>query len=89
MSSLNVQLVAADRKVWEGEANEISGRTVAGEIGILPGHAPLLSVLGEGDLTIDPTNGQRSTVNVDGGFISVDHDKVTIVAEVVSGSVEA
>ncbi|TWP36517.1 F0F1 ATP synthase subunit epsilon [Leekyejoonella antrihumi] len=89
MSSLNVQLVAADRKVWEGDAKEISCRTVAGELGILPGHAPLLSVLDEGDLIVDPVSGQRSTVTIDGGFISVDSDKVTIVAEVISGTVGA
>lgn len=89
MSNLNVQVVAADHKVWEGEASEISCRTAEGEIGILPGHSPVLSVLGEGDVILDPVGGERSTVEVDGGFISVDRDKVTIVAETITGTVGA
>ena len=52
MSSLQVELVAADRKVWEGEARMVSARTVDGELGILPGHTPLLGVLVEGDVRI-------------------------------------
>ena len=42
MSTLQVELVAADRKVWEGEAAMVQARTIDGELGILPGHTPLL-----------------------------------------------
>lgn len=84
MSQLTVELVAADRKVWEGEASRVFARTVDGELGILPGHTPILSVLVEGEVHIDPVDGgQRKTVKVDGGFLSVDHDKVTLVSETV------
>ncbi len=86
MTPLDVQLVAADRMVWEGEANGVSARTTEGELGILPGHAPLLSVLIEGEVRIDPTDGQRKVATIDGGFVSVDHDKVTVVAESVDAS---
>ena len=48
MSQLHVELVAADRKVWEGEARQVNARTVEGELGILPGHTPLLGILVEG-----------------------------------------
>ena len=50
MSTLNVKFVAADREVWEGEASRLIARTTEGEIGILPGHQPILSVLVEGDV---------------------------------------
>ena len=43
--TLHVELVSADRVVWSGEAVRIIARTVAGDVGILPGHAPLLSLL--------------------------------------------
>lgn len=86
MSHLQVELVAADRKVWEGEASMVVARTVDGELGILPGHTPLLGILVEGDVSIESVDGERRTVTVDGGFLSVDSDVVTIVAEHVDAS---
>lgn len=81
MSNLNVKFVAADREVWEGEASRLIARTTEGEIGILPGHQPLLSVLIEGDVVVVPTSGERRTVQIDGGFLSVDKNVVTVVAQ--------
>ncbi len=78
--ALTVELVAADRKVWSGDATRVVARTTDGEIGILPGHAPLLGVLVEGEVRI-AGEGEQVTAHVDGGFLSVDHDRVTIVAE--------
>ncbi len=79
-------MVAADRKVWEGEAKFVRARSISGELGILPGHAPLLGILVEGEVAIESLEGGRSTVMVDGGFLSVDSDVVTIVAEHVDAS---
>lgn len=78
--ALTVELVAADRQVWSGEASTVVARTADGEIGILPGHAPLLGVLVEGEVRIHG-EGEQITAQVDDGFLSVDHDRVTIVAE--------
>ena len=86
MSQLKVELVAADRKVWEGEAKQVTARTVEGEMGILPGHTPLLGILVSGDVRITSTSGQTHTAVIDSGFLSVDHDRVTIVAETVDAS---
>ena len=86
MSSLKVEMVAADRKVWEGEAKFVRARSISGELGILPGHTPLLGVLVQGEVAIESLEGERRTVMVDGGFISVDSDVVTIVAEHVDAS---
>lgn len=83
MSSLNVELVAADRQVWEGEATFVSARGIGGDLGIMPGHAPLLTVLVDGEVRID-ANGSRQTAHIDGGFLSVDNDHVRIVAESVT-----
>jgi F-type H+-transporting ATPase subunit epsilon len=85
VSTLQVELVAADRKVWEGEAEMVQARTVDGELGILPGHTPLLGVLVEGDVRIK-SGGTTNTATVDSGFLSVDRDKVIIVAEAVDAS---
>jgi F-type H+-transporting ATPase subunit epsilon len=79
---LQVELVSADRKVWAGEASIVVARTVDGDIGVLPGHAPVLAVLAAGDIKIDPVGGEADVIaNTDGGFISVEHDRVTIVAD--------
>lgn len=84
MSHLNVEVVAADRKVWEGEARSVQARTVDGELGVLPGHQPMLSLLADSDVVIHAEGGATQTIHVDGGFLSVDHDDVRIVSEVVS-----
>lgn len=85
MSSLKVEMVAADRKVWEGEAKFVRARSISGELGILPGHTPLLGVLVEGEVRIKSAGG-TSTATIDSGFLSVDRDKVIIVAEAVDAS---
>ena len=84
--SLNVEIVAADRKVWSSEAKQLSCRTVDGELGILSGHAPLLAVLASGEVHLDPIESQRRTITTDGGFVSVDHDKITLVAEQIDAA---
>jgi len=86
VGQLHVELVAADRKVWEGEAKQVSARTVEGELGILPGHTPLLGILVSGDVRIESMAGQIHAAAIDSGFLSVDHDRVTIVAEAVDAS---
>lgn len=59
----------------------VKARTSDGEIGILPGHSPLLAILAEGELAIQPVSGDRISVEVDGGFFSVDNNRVVIVAD--------
>ncbi len=77
--SLTVDLVAADRLVWSGQAEQVIARTSEGEIGILPGHAPLLGLLVEGPVQI--AGAESVLAEVDGGFLSIANDRVTIVAE--------
>lgn len=81
MAQLEVEVVAADHHVWAGAAKMVKARTSDGEIGILPGHSPLLAVLAAGQLAIEPVSGSRIEVAVDGGFVSVDGDRVVIVAD--------
>lgn len=85
MATLEVQLVAADRMVYEGEATLVRARTLGGELGIMPGHQPLLGVLVEGEIKINGEDGVKTAI-VDEGFLSVDHNRVTIVAEDVDSS---
>jgi F-type H+-transporting ATPase subunit epsilon len=79
--ALTVELVAADRMVWSGEANFVIARTVEGDIGVLRGHAPVLSVLTEAIVEITSDEGHTVFAVADGGFLSVANDRVSILSE--------
>ncbi|GAA2021376.1 F0F1 ATP synthase subunit epsilon [Pseudokineococcus marinus] len=81
MADLHVELVSAERQVWAGGASRLSVRTVEGEIGVLPGHEPILAVLADGEVRIEATAGESMRVRIGGGFLSVDHDRAVVVAE--------
>lgn len=78
--TLRVDLVAADRAVWSGDAKMVIAKTVEGEIGLLPGHEPMLAILGSGEVRITLPTGESVKATADDGFLSVEHDVVTIVA---------
>jgi F-type H+-transporting ATPase subunit epsilon len=78
---LQVELVSADRKVWSGEATLVIARTVDGDLGVMPGHAPVLAVLAQGEIKIIPSSGESVLATVDGGFLSVEHDRITVVSD--------
>jgi F-type H+-transporting ATPase subunit epsilon len=68
--ALDVHLVTPEREVWTGEAGMVVARGVEGDVGVLPGHAPLLIALAIGPLFIH--QGDRVLgVAVDGGFLHV------------------
>ena len=72
MATLQVELVAVERKIWSGEATMVIARTTEGELGVLPGHAPLLGQLAEGGVvTIRTESGDDVIVAAHGGFLSV------------------
>jgi F-type H+-transporting ATPase subunit epsilon len=83
MAELHVELVAADRRVWDGEASMVVARTTDGELGVLPGHTPVLGVLVAGEVRITPVSGSPVTAQVDSGFLSVENNRVVVMAEQV------
>ncbi|GAB3032357.1 hypothetical protein GCM10027052_06580 [Parafrigoribacterium mesophilum] len=88
MAELSVSLVSAAQEVWSGTASMVVARTTEGEIGILPGHEPLLAILGAGEVRVTETGGAKIVANAEDGFLSVENNTVTIVArnaELVSG----
>lgn len=88
MATMQVQLVAPDRMVWAGEAEFVQARTVDGELGILPRHAPLLGVLVEGPVRIRRSGADELVAAVHGGFLSVSAEGVDVLAEIVEISEE-
>ena len=83
MAELHVELVSVEREVWSGEATQVTARTTEGDIGVLPGHAPLLGQLAEGGtVRIFQEGGAEVVAAVHGGFLSVTDQGVTVLAEV-------
>jgi F-type H+-transporting ATPase subunit epsilon len=80
MAELEVSVVSADKEVWSGAASQLVARTTEGEIGILPGHEPILAILASGEVRVTTTSGQLITARADDGFLSVEHNRVTVVA---------
>lgn len=77
-----VELVSAEAKVWEGEAEMVVARTTEGELGVLAGHAPLLGQLAEdGQVRIMRPGEDELVYDVDGGFLSITESGVTVLAE--------
>ena len=82
MATLQVELVAVEKMIWSGEASMVIARTTEGELGVLPGHAPLLGELAPGGVVrIRPESGEDLVVAAHGGFLSVTERGVSILAE--------
>lgn len=81
-NQLHVQVVAVEEKIWDGDADMLIARTTEGEIGVLPHHAPLLGLLKEpSQVRVKLAGGEELTYDVSGGFLSIDADGVTVLAE--------
>jgi F-type H+-transporting ATPase subunit epsilon len=80
MAALQVSVVSADKDVWSGEATMVVAKTVEGEIGILPGHEPMLAILATGNVRVTTVDGTKITANAEGGFLSVENNNVSVVA---------
>ncbi|MCF8523992.1 MAG: F0F1 ATP synthase subunit epsilon [Aquiluna sp.] len=77
---LNVDLVAADRKIWSGSATMVVAKTSEGEIGLLAGHEPMLAIMSAGQIRITLAEGKSVIAETtQGGFLSIESDTVTLV----------
>ena len=78
---MQVELVSADRLVWSGVANMVIARTTEGDVGILPNHAPMLSLMVDGIIDITTADDETWIAAVDAGFLSVAGNRISILAE--------
>jgi len=80
VSTVKVLVATAEREVYRGEAEKLIAPGAAGELGILPRHAPLLSELTAGELRI--THGEEvDEVFISGGYMEVQPDVITVLAD--------
>ncbi|MCI1935140.1 MAG: F0F1 ATP synthase subunit epsilon [Bifidobacteriaceae bacterium] len=80
-TSFKVNLVAADRPVWSGEATYAVIPAQSGGMGILINHEPILTVVAKGEVRVKPTQGDDVYFEVNDGFAAFDSNKLTIAVE--------
>ena len=78
---LKVEVVTPEKRVWSGEAKMVLARTLEGDLGILSDHAQLLGVLADGTVSIKAADGSVNDFVINGGFISVSKNRVSILGE--------
>jgi F-type H+-transporting ATPase subunit epsilon len=79
---LHVSVITPARPAFEGDAESVVVPAFDGEIGILPGHAALLALLGTGELRVRAPGGTPTQhLAIRGGFLQVNHDKVTVLTQ--------
>lgn len=80
---MHVSVISAERSVFNGEADAVVAPAYDGLVGILPRHAPFMTLLGEGIVKIS-RSGETTRLHVAGGFLQVASDTVRIVARSAS-----
>jgi F-type H+-transporting ATPase subunit epsilon len=81
---MQVLVISPERTVFQGQAESLVAPAHDGEVGILPRHAPFMTLLGKGTLSIRESGAVRK-FRVQGGFLQVVSNTVRIVAEQVQG----
>ena len=76
---LRVSVISPEKVLYEGEADSLVVPAYDGEVGVLTGHAPMMTLLGSGELRLGGATPRRFTV--EGGFMQVADDEVRIVTE--------
>ena len=85
--TLHVEVVTAERELYNGEANLVSAPGSEGRLGILPRHAALLTTLAPGELRIE-LNDADEPLFVSGGFLEVSNNAVTVLADIAEHAEE-
>ena len=81
MSTIYVDVVSAEKSIFSGEAKFVALPGESGELGILHGHTPLITRIRPGSVRIEKADGDEEFVFVAGGYLEVQPDRVTVLAE--------
>ena len=77
---MKVSVISPEKTIYEGEADSIIVPAWDGQVGVMKGHAPMLVLLGEGEMHVK-TGGSDQTFQISGGFMQVADDVVTVLSE--------
>ena len=78
---LRVQVISPERVLFDGEASSLVAPAHDGQVGILAGHAPMMTLLGRGALRLEGGGAGARSFAVEGGFLQVVDDQVRVVTE--------
>jgi len=81
MSTIHVDIVSAEREIFAGDAEMVFAPAVLGEVGILPGHAPMLTQLRPGEVRVQTKSGEQQAFYVSGGMLEVQPRMVTVLSD--------
>ena len=79
--TLQVDIVSAEQQIFSGQADMVIAPGEAGELGILPEHAPLLTRIKPGTVRIQAAGNPEEVIYVSGGMMEVQPDRVTVLAD--------
>ncbi|MGQ9445739.1 F0F1 ATP synthase subunit epsilon [[Pasteurella] aerogenes] len=82
MATLKLTVVSAEKSIFAGEVKSIQASGIEGELGILPGHTPLMTAIKPGIVKLTLENGNEEVIYVSGGFLEVQPTIVTVLADV-------
>tara|TARA_B100001146_G_scaffold42863_1_gene36519 strand:- start:376 stop:807 length:432 start_codon:yes stop_codon:yes gene_type:complete len=85
---MNLEIITAERSVYSGEVDMVIAPGLDGQLGILPKHAPLMTVLKPGELTVKKSGEEDMYVAVSGGFMEVIGNRVSVLADACERSDE-
>jgi len=83
---MRVTVISPEESVFDGDATAVVAPAHDGEVGILPRHAPFMTLLGDGKLTVRQERGSDRVFHVRGGILQVMDDVVNVVAEHAAGA---
>ena len=78
---LHVRVISPEASLFEGDASSVVAPAFDGEVGILTGHAPMMTLLGKGELKVEGGNGGSRKFAIEGGFLQVVSNQVRVVTE--------
>ena len=82
MATLKLIIVSAEDKIFEGDVTQLRATGIEGELGILPGHTPLLTAIKPGIIKFTLKNETEEVIYVSGGFLEIQPTVVTVLADV-------
>lgn len=79
--TIHVDIVSAEHEIYSGEAKMVFAPAEMGEVGIAPGHAPLVTKMGPGEVRVKDTEGNESAFFVSGGMLEVQPKVITVLSD--------
>ena len=81
MSTIQVEIVSAEQEVWSGKGTMVFAPGEVGELGIAPGHSPLITTLKPGDVRVQTEDGEQEFIFISGGILEVQPHIVTVLSD--------